>query len=72
MSSSWKDKFTPPKGITEPVGDTEHVFYPVSVNCVIKLKALGGPLINALSILFSKARKANDTKEVLEMLKDTR
>lgn len=65
MSSSWKDKFLPPKGTNHEVGGIDHVFYPVSVGCAVKLKALGGPLISALTTLFSKAGREDDVRKIV-------
>lgn len=65
MSSSWKDKFLPPKGVVSEVSGKDHTFYPVSVGRAVKLKALGGPLMSALTTLFSQAGRGDDVRKVV-------
>lgn len=70
MSSSWKNQFSSPKSIKHRVGETDHYFWPMSVRVLVKLKAVGSPVINALSVLFNKTRRAQDVKQTQRSWED--
>lgn len=62
-TKDWRKNFLPPKRTTHEVSGVEWQFYPISVDCAIKLRSLGGPLVSALTVLF--ARNSNDVRQIV-------
>ena len=76
MSNDWKNhSFLAPKAVPCAVGEPDSLgdqptenFYPISVGAAVKLRALGGSLAQALSVLFSGGKE--DTAEVAKAFGD--